>query len=210
MQGIFPQVLSFKSNCDRGFVSADSAFESAEVVGLYFSGSWCVPCQRFTKVLARIYQELKADGKRMEIVFVSEDEDEERMELYFREMPWLALRWADVQRLKDGLQQTYRCESFPHLVLMKSRNPFPPITLRGCSAITCGRDAYPFTPSLINAHRQALCASALSLLQQQPGHFTIDPSLSRAAVKMFPLGSKPVAVPPAHNHFKYMGWTAAA
>ena len=78
------------------------------------------------------------------------------------------------------------------------------------SGSACGPEAFPFTPSLTKAYRQALCASALSLLQQQPGHFTIDPSLSRAAVKMSPLGSKPVAVPPAHNHFKYMGWTAAA
>ena len=95
MQEIFPQVLSFKCKFDNGFVPAESAFESAEVVGLYFSGSWCVPCQRFTKVLTRIYHELQAHDKHLEIVFVSEDEDEERMELYYSDMPWLALRWAD-------------------------------------------------------------------------------------------------------------------
>jgi nucleoredoxin len=188
MQEVFPQVLSFKSKCESGFVSAECAFESAEVVGLYFSGSWCAPCKRFTKVLVRLYHELKASGKHMEIVFVSEDEDEERMELYYRDMPWLALRWCDVQRLKDGLQQDYGCESFPHLVLMNSRNPLPPITLRGCSAVTCGPEAFPFTPSLTKAYRQALCASALRLLQQQPGHFAIDPLISRAAVQRFPLG----------------------
>jgi endonuclease/exonuclease/phosphatase family metal-dependent hydrolase/thiol-disulfide isomerase/thioredoxin len=194
MQDVFPGVLSFKSKCESGFVSAEGAFESAEVVGLYFSGSWCAPCKHFTKTLIRLYHELKASGKRMEIVFVSEDEDEERMEMYYRDMPWLALRWSDVQRLKDGLQQDYRCESFPHLVLMNSRNPLPPITLRGCSAVACGPEAFPFTSSRIKAFRQSLYTSALRLLQQQPGRSTIDPLISRAAAKRFPLAANPVAV----------------
>jgi hypothetical protein len=187
MQEIFPQVLSFKCKFDNGFVPAESAFESAEVVGLYFSGSWCVPCQRFTKKLAGVYHELKAQGKNLEVVFISEDDDEERMELYYNDMPWLALRWADVQRLKDRLQHRYACESFPHLVLIDPHSPFPPITLNGCTAITCGSAAFPYTPALITAYRRALCTSALSLLQQRPVPSPLSHLLANAAAKRFPL-----------------------
>ena len=75
MQSIFPRVASFKSNSDGGgFISIESAFDGAEVVGIYFSGAWCLPCQRFTKALTRVYYELRARGKMMEIIFVSEDE----------------------------------------------------------------------------------------------------------------------------------------
>ena len=146
MQSIFPHVASFKSNASGGgFISMESAFDGAEVVGIYFSGAWCLPCQRFTKALTRVYHELRARGKMMEIIFVSEDEDEERMQEYHSAMPWPALCWQDAQRLKETLQQTFSCESFPHLVLLHPRAPFPPITIRGCSAIACGSDAVSYT-----------------------------------------------------------------
>lgn len=187
MQELFPRVLSFMSKCESGFVSAESAFESAEVVGVYFSGSWCVPCQHFTKKLAGLYHELKTQGKNMEVVFISEDEDEERMELYYSDMPWLALRWADAQRLKDELQQRYACESFPHLVLINPRSPSPPITLNGCSAVTCGSAAFPFTPAHTASYHRALFRSALLLLQQQTSPTILGHLLASAAAKRFPL-----------------------
>jgi len=194
MQDVFPQVSTFKSKCRSGSVPSESAFERAEVVGLYFSGSWCVPCQRFTKKLAALYHELKSKGKNMEVVFISEDEDEERMEQYYEDMPWLALPWADAQRLKDGLQERYVCESFPHLVLLNPRAPSAPITLNGCAAISCGPAAFPFTPSLVAAHHRALFASATPLLQQQPGPSHMNHLIASAAAKRFPLFfSKPLA-----------------
>jgi thiol-disulfide isomerase/thioredoxin len=188
MQSIFPHVASFKSNSGGGgSVSIESAFGSAEVVGIYFSGAWCVPCQRFTKALARVYHELRSRGKMMEIVFVSEDEDEERMQGYHSEMPWLALRWKDAQRLKERLQQTFSCESFPHLVLVHPHAPFPPITLRGCSAIACGPDAFPFTPSATKAYWQTLYAAAFNLLQRPPSAPYLGNLISRAATERFRL-----------------------
>jgi nucleoredoxin len=96
MLQVFPGVTSFKSNSSSGLVAAEVAFASADVVGLYFSGAWCVPCRRFTQVLTGTYNDVKARGKNMEVVFISEDEDEERMELYYGDMPWLALQWSDV------------------------------------------------------------------------------------------------------------------
>jgi endonuclease/exonuclease/phosphatase family metal-dependent hydrolase len=192
MLQVFPGVTSFKSKSSSGLVAAEVAFASADVVGLYFSGAWCVPCRRFTQVLTGIYNDVKARGKNMEVVFISEDEDEERMELYYGDMPWLALQWSDVKRLKDQLQKSYACDSFPHLALVDPRAPFPPITLRGCAAVTCGPDAFPFTPQLIKAYRRALFASALPLLQQLPGTSPVSPLMARAAAKRFPLVAAPV------------------
>ena len=57
-----------------GSVSADAL--SGKTVGIYFSAHWCPPCRGFTPKLAEAYQKLKANGKELEIVFVSSDRDQ--------------------------------------------------------------------------------------------------------------------------------------
>jgi len=63
----------------------------AEVVGVYFSAHWCPPCRQFTPILAKMYTEMRAAGKKFEVVFVSADKSESDFDMYFGEMPWLAL-----------------------------------------------------------------------------------------------------------------------
>ena len=51
-----------------------------DYLALYFSASWCAPCQRFTPELASWYEarasQFTQEGKRFDIVFVSSDKDE--------------------------------------------------------------------------------------------------------------------------------------
>jgi nucleoredoxin len=42
-------------------------------IGLYFSAHWCPPCQKFTPVLATLYQKFQKSGKDLEIVYCSLD-----------------------------------------------------------------------------------------------------------------------------------------
>ena len=41
-----------------------------KIVALYFSASWCGPCQQFTPLLKTFYTAIKRLGKPFEIVFV--------------------------------------------------------------------------------------------------------------------------------------------
>lgn len=54
---------------DGSEVSAET-LKSNEVVGLYFSAHWCGPCKQFTPTLAKAYTQLKAAGKKFEIIFM--------------------------------------------------------------------------------------------------------------------------------------------
>jgi len=69
--------------------------------GLYFSAHWCPPCRAFTPELAKFYKKMT---DKLEIVFVSSDEDEAQWAEYFAEMPWLALPFVDRDR-KVSLQE---------------------------------------------------------------------------------------------------------
>lgn len=66
--------------------------------GLYFSAHWCPPCRAFTPMLGEFYNNLKAAGKSLEIVFVSSDRDEAQWKEYYHSMPWLALPFEDRKR----------------------------------------------------------------------------------------------------------------
>ena len=66
------------------------ALEGCEFVGIYFSAHWCPPCRAFTPVLGQFYDEVNKDGKKIEIIFVSSDQDDAKFKDYFASMPWKA------------------------------------------------------------------------------------------------------------------------
>ena len=47
-----------------------------KVIALYFSAHWCPPCRGFTPMLGEFYDDVKANGGEMEIVFISSDKDQ--------------------------------------------------------------------------------------------------------------------------------------
>jgi len=109
---------------DGAFVGKDGSAtdlaavrERAEYIGLYFSAHWCPPCRGFTPKLIKFYQELnKASANKLEVVFVSGDNDQESFDEYYGSMPWLAVPFND-DRIRS-LNQTFRVEGIPHLVIL--------------------------------------------------------------------------------------------
>jgi len=87
-----------------------------KVIGLYFSAHWCPPCTTFTPLLVKTYEKLKADGKEIEVVFVSSDKDMGQFREYFATMPWLAIPPGD--KRKAALSSRFEVEGIPALVLL--------------------------------------------------------------------------------------------
>jgi len=86
-----------------------------DLVGLYFSAHWCPPCRGFTPVFAKCYNELKAAGKSVEVIFVSSDRNQEAFDEYFGEMPWIALDFKD-RALESKLSGAFDVSGIPTLV----------------------------------------------------------------------------------------------
>ncbi len=78
---------------NNGKVNASEV--KAPVILYYFSAHWCPPCRNFTPVLAELYKKWNANGKQIEIIFVTSDRDEKSFNEYFATMPWLAIPFGD-------------------------------------------------------------------------------------------------------------------
>ncbi|KAI3452736.1 hypothetical protein Pfo_009400 [Paulownia fortunei] len=117
-----------------------------KIVGLYFSASWCGPCQRFTPNLVEVYNEL-LQVKKFEIVFVSGDEDNESFDAYFSKMPWLAVPFSD-SATRELLDELFTVGGIPHLVIMDENGKV--LTSEGVQLIQeHGAEGYPFTSEQI-------------------------------------------------------------
>lgn len=84
-----------------------------KVICLFFSANWCRPCKTFAPQLIQVYNRLRAEGKKLEIVFVSFDRDEEGFKEHFECMPWLAVRFdVDLHRHLSSLYSVQLIPSF--------------------------------------------------------------------------------------------------
>ena len=87
-----------------------------DAVGIYFSAHWCPPCRGFTPKLAESYLEMKAAGKKWEIIFASSDQDQSQYDEYLGEMPFKAFPFGD--KRKDELNDMFDVSGIPTLVVV--------------------------------------------------------------------------------------------
>lgn len=78
-------------------VSGHSILNSAKIVGIYFGAKWCTPCRAFTPSLIDFYIETNKDGKKLEIIYISQDKNEEDYKESLSTMPWIALPYKHKQ-----------------------------------------------------------------------------------------------------------------
>ena len=96
-----PSLAHFLGNslikADGTTVDTEDLMKEDQIVGLFFSASWCPPCQSFTCKLLEFYTKFKESSpeKKLEVVLIGSDRDESGFMEYFRQMPWLALPFAD-------------------------------------------------------------------------------------------------------------------
>ncbi|DBA00003.1 TPA: hypothetical protein N0F65_002006 [Lagenidium giganteum] len=103
-----------------GPVSTAEALGLKKIIGLYFSGSYCPPCKKFTPILAQVYEEIQEEYEDFEIVFVSSDKEIEKFNEYYAGMPWLAFPW-EKRDLKAALCEKYGVKTIPTLVFLNEK-----------------------------------------------------------------------------------------
>jgi len=100
---------------------------------VYFSAHWCPPCRGFTPELVKSVKRMKANGKKVEAVFISSDSDESSYKKYFAEMEgFLSLPYVDRER-KAKLSAKYKVQGIPTLVVLD--NQAQVITKEGRKAV---------------------------------------------------------------------------
>lgn len=93
------------------------------VVVLYFSAHWCPPCRVATPLLISMYNEIIANGKKLEIIFLSFDQNEEQFTEYVESMPWICLPFTQTDK-RNQLMQKFGVRGIPSIqVLNKKGNP---------------------------------------------------------------------------------------
>jgi len=134
--------------------------KSNDVVGIYFSASWCGPCLAFTPNLIKAYNKLKQEGKKFEIIFASGDQDESSCMEYFSKMPWKAFPFGD--KRESLLKQKFQVRGIPTLVLVSSSGKV--ISTQGRSLIEEEPEAFPWLPKPLSPIGMA----SVDILNNQP------------------------------------------
>ena len=104
---------NFESN--SGETTAEN-IASKELVGLFFSASWCPPCKAFFPILVDFYKEVNYDSHQFEVFFLSQDEDEAPQKEYFEKMPWRAIKFKDERIAK--FKSLFGVTGIPKLVVL--------------------------------------------------------------------------------------------
>merc|ERR1712227_605855 len=99
----------------KGETVSNSKMKEAPLVCVYFSAHWCPPCRGFTPVLSKFYDEVNKDGKKLEIIFVSCDQDEKQFNEYHNSMSFIAAPWSFD---RQGCGQKMGVQGIPALMVM--------------------------------------------------------------------------------------------
>ncbi|KAK9751043.1 hypothetical protein RND81_02G237600 [Saponaria officinalis] len=114
---------------------------------LFFSAHWCPPCRAFVPKLAEAYKQIKAKDDAFEIIYISNDKDQNSFEEFFAMMPWLALPFDDER--EAYLSRKFRVFGKPKLVAIGPNGKTVSTEAREL-IIVHGPKAYPFTYERIN------------------------------------------------------------
>jgi len=140
------KLVKFAGDGKTEEVSIDDALKDKKAVALYFSAHWCPPCRGFTPKLAEAYTNHLKD-KGLEVIFISSDRDEEGFMEYFKEMPWLALPFAE-RSMKGSISSKFKVRGIPTLIIL---DPNDGTVITEDGRMACMRDPtgekFPWKPA---------------------------------------------------------------
>mmetsp|Transcript_1196 Transcript_1196/g.2884 ORF Transcript_1196/g.2884 Transcript_1196/m.2884 type:complete len:435 (-) Transcript_1196:367-1671(-) len=117
-----------------------------KVMAIYASSATCGPCRLFTPMLAKLYEKLNKDGKELEIIFLSADDEKDGFDECYAKMPWLAVPFDDEDR-KISLMKKIKLRAVPTLVFFDGESG-EMYNMNGREAIAADEEGenYPWTP----------------------------------------------------------------
>lgn len=89
--------------------------EKKDLVLLYFSASWCPPCQSFSPMLKEFYGHV---SDQIEIIYIGSDKTIPEFEAYFGKMPWLSMPVKGSASIKQKLAHACHITGIPALVVL--------------------------------------------------------------------------------------------
>ena len=79
----------------EGLKQTCDALKDKKLVAIYFAAYWCPPCRHFTPSLSKFYKKLLLErSDSIEIIFISNDNDEASFKDYWDSQPWIALPFS--------------------------------------------------------------------------------------------------------------------
>ena len=91
------------------------------IIGLFFTGSWCPPCEKFAQELIEVYNDANSKEKIIEIIQVSNEKNEKEFEEGIANKPWIFVHFND--NFTDYLVNEYKVTQLPVLIIVrKDRN----------------------------------------------------------------------------------------
>lgn len=115
------KILTKKKN--KSGKDAQPSSKNPNLIGLYFSASWCPPCKTFTPLLTEFYNTAKKTcPDEFEIIFVSSDRTQEEFDGYYEKMPWLAIPPVEGSaKIKATLSSTLGVTAIPALAIIDGK-----------------------------------------------------------------------------------------
>mmetsp|Transcript_22945 Transcript_22945/g.35370 ORF Transcript_22945/g.35370 Transcript_22945/m.35370 type:complete len:162 (-) Transcript_22945:104-589(-) len=100
---------------------ADFAKDNSSVkfLAFYAGAHWCPPCRIYTANLQEFYHSVNADGKKMEVIFMTDDRDQAHFDRHFAKMPWAAIPFGE-DNAKNQFKITHCVDSLPSLVVIST------------------------------------------------------------------------------------------
>jgi nucleoredoxin len=102
-------------------ITTNNVILNKKIIGLYFSGSYCPPCKKFTPILKDIYLKIKEKNNDFEIIFISSDKSENEFKEYYNSMPWLAVPY-EKRHIKTKLCNLFGIKTIPRLIILDNDN----------------------------------------------------------------------------------------
>lgn len=90
--------------------------QKISLIGIFFTGSWCPPCEKFSKELIEVYNDANAKEKVMEIIQVSNEKSEKDFIEGISTKPWIFVQYNDV--FIDYLVNEYKISHLPVFIVI--------------------------------------------------------------------------------------------
>ena len=91
-----------------------------KVACFYFSAHWCPPCRAFSPQFYQVYNTIKASdkGDKLEVIFVSSDQDLDSFNNYYSHHPWLAIPYDKLRQVGSELSTRFGIRGIPSVIVV--------------------------------------------------------------------------------------------